>query len=60
MAEKLSAATTVALQQPEVKDKLAVFGLSPMPMTPGQLKAFIGTEIPKWGRMAKEAKIQPE
>ena len=60
VAEKLSAATTVALQQREVKDKLAVFGLSPMPMTPGQLKAFIGTEIPKWGRMAKEAKIQPE
>lgn len=60
VAEKLSAATNLALQQPEVKNKLALFGLSPMPMTPEQLKAFIGSEIPKWTRMAKEAKIQPE
>ena len=60
VAEKLSAATSHALQQPEVKTKLALFGLSPMPMTPEQLKAFIGTEIPKWTRMAREAHIQPE
>ena len=60
VAEKLSAATSLALQQPEVKNKLALFGLSPMPMTPEQLRGFIGTEIPKWSRMAKEAKIQPE
>lgn len=60
VADKLNAATDVALQHPEVKNKLALFGLSPMPMTPERLKSFIGTEIPKWARMAKEAKIQPE
>lgn len=60
VAEKLSAATSLALQQPEVKTKLAIFGLSPMPMTPEQLKVFIGTEIPKWTRMARDAKIQPQ
>lgn len=60
VADKLSAATSLALQQSEVKNKLAIFGLSPMPMSPEQLRGFIGTEIPKWIRMAKEAKIQPE
>ena len=60
VADKLNTATTLALQQPEVKTKLAFFGLSPMPMTAEQLKGFIGTEIPKWTRMAREAKIQPE
>ena len=60
VAEKLSAATGLALQQPDVKTRLAFFGLSPMPMTPEQLKGFISMEIPKWIRMAKEAKIQPE
>lgn len=60
IAEKLSAAVQTALQQAEVKNRLALFGLSPMPMAPEQLKAFIGSEIPKWARMAKDANIQPE
>ena len=60
VADKLSAATQSALQQAEVKNKLAFFGLSPMPMNPEQLRDFIASEIPKWGRMAKEANIKPE
>ena len=60
VAEKLSASIGQALQQPEVKNRLALFGLSPMPMSPDQLRSFINSEIPKWLRMAKEANIQPE
>ena len=60
VADKLGAAVGQALQQSEVKTRLNTFGLSPMPMSPEQLKAFIGKEVPKWVRMAKEANIQPE
>ena len=60
IADKLSAAVAQALQQTEVKNRINTFGLSPMPMSPEQLKAFIGKEVPKWVRMAKEANIQPE
>ena len=60
VSDKLSAAATQALQQPDVKNRLAIFGLSPMPMSPEQLKLFIGTEAPKWTRMIKGANIQPE
>ncbi|MFC5497583.1 Bug family tripartite tricarboxylate transporter substrate binding protein [Caenimonas terrae] len=60
VVDKLNAATTQALKAPEMKDKLAGIGLTPMPMAPEQLKAFIGTEVVKWTRLAREANIQPE
>lgn len=60
IADKLSAAVQLALQQPEVRGRLAFFGLSPMPMAPEALRAFIQSEIPKWARLAKTANIQPE
>ena len=60
VVDKLNAATTQALKQPELKDKLANIGLSPMPMSPPELKTFIGTEIVKWTQIVKDANIQPE
>ena len=60
VVDKLNTATTQALKQPELKDKLAGIGISPMPMAPEQLKTFIGTEITKWTRIVKDANIQPE
>ena len=60
VADKLALHTIQALTQPEVKNRLALFGLSPMPMQPERLKAFMATEIPKWKRLANEANIQPE
>ena len=48
------------LQATDMKDKLARIGLSPMPLSPEQLKGFIGTEITKWTRLVKDANIQPE
>ena len=60
VVDKLNAATTLALKQPELKDRLASIGLSPMPMLPLELKAFIGAEIVKWTQIVKDANIQPE
>ena len=60
VVDKLNAATTQALKQPELKEKLATIGISPMPMAPDQLKTFIGTEIVKWTRIVKDAGIEPE
>ena len=55
-----NSAVAQALQQTESSDKLATIGMTPMPMSPDQLKAFISTEITKWVRLAKDANIQPE
>lgn len=60
VVDRLNGATSSILRQPELTARLATIGLSPMPMSPEQLKAFIGTEITKWQRMVKDANIQPE
>jgi tripartite-type tricarboxylate transporter receptor subunit TctC len=60
VADKLSVAVAQALQSPEIKTRLANFGLSPMPMSPEQLKTFINKEVLKWVRLAKDARMEPQ
>ena len=60
VVDKLNAATTQALKAHDMKERLAQIGLTPMPMAPEPLKGFIGTEIVKWTRLAREANIQAE
>lgn len=60
IADRLSQSMQQALQNAEVKERLASFGLSPMPMGTEQLRAYIPAEVAKWSRLAKAANIQPE
>ena len=60
VVDKLNAATSAALAQPELKARLASIGITPMPMAPEPLKIFIAAEITKWTRLVKDANIQPE
>jgi tripartite-type tricarboxylate transporter receptor subunit TctC len=53
-------ATSKSLQKNEIKDKFALLGTDVAPLDPAQLEAFIKSEIAKWGKMAKEAGIQPQ
>jgi tripartite-type tricarboxylate transporter receptor subunit TctC len=59
-AERLNDAVAKALQDPDLKGRLATIGMSPMPMTTTQFKSFIDAEIVKWVRLAREANVQPE
>jgi tripartite-type tricarboxylate transporter receptor subunit TctC len=58
--EKLQAATLKALAKPEVKDKLALIGMVPAPLNSPETGKFVEAEVAKWGRLVKEAGIQPE
>ena len=60
IVDKLHAATTKALANAEVKEKLAGVGLTPMPMAPADLQKFIVSEITKWTQLTKDAGIEPE
>ena len=60
VVDKLNGMVHQALQQPESRDKLATIGMTPMLMAPDQFKGFIGTEVVKWVRLAKDANVQPE
>ena len=49
-----------SLAKPEVAARFASLGTDVAPMNPGQLAAFIQSEIAKWAKMTKEAGIQPQ
>ena len=42
----------------EMKDKLAVEAIQPMPMSPAQFGQYIAAEIAKWGKVARDRNIQ--
>jgi tripartite-type tricarboxylate transporter receptor subunit TctC len=57
---RLHGATAAALKKPDAAARFATLGTDVGLMDPAQLADFIKSEIAKWGRMAKEAGIQPQ
>src|SRR5262245_5503472 len=57
---RLHGATAAALKKPDAAARFATLGTDVGLMDPAQLAGFIKSEIAKWGRMAKEAGIQPQ
>jgi tripartite-type tricarboxylate transporter receptor subunit TctC len=47
-----------AFAQPEVKKRLAELGFQPVANTPDEYAAYIGAEIPKWGKVVSAAHIR--
>ena len=57
---KLHDAAAKALAKKESIDALAALGVTPAPMGPEELGAYIPAEIKRWAELIKEAGIQPE
>ncbi|HWH41430.1 MAG TPA: tripartite tricarboxylate transporter substrate binding protein [Usitatibacter sp.] len=57
IVERLNAEALKALASPEIKEKLAVLGAEPMPMTPAAFDAFLRTETARMAKVVKAAKI---
>lgn len=55
VVHKLSADMNKVLQSPEVKQRMADIGLSPVGNTPEQFDAYIRAEIPKWAKVVKNS-----
>jgi tripartite-type tricarboxylate transporter receptor subunit TctC len=60
LVKQLNAALNRALQDPEVKDKILSQGNEMGGGTPEQFAALIKSEAPRWGKVVKDAKIEPE
>jgi tripartite-type tricarboxylate transporter receptor subunit TctC len=60
IVQKLQDATLKALAKPEVRDKLAIIGMQAAPLKSADTGKFVQAEVAKWGRLVKEAGIQPE
>lgn len=57
---KLNAEFNRDLNLPDVNKKLTDAGIEPGGGTPAQAAAFLQTEMVKWAKVAKDAKVQPE
>ena len=47
------------VQLPEVQERLSASGAEPVATTPEQFGAYLASEVAKWGRVVKQAKIPP-
>jgi tripartite-type tricarboxylate transporter receptor subunit TctC len=47
------------VQLPEVQERLSASGAEPVASTPEQFGAYLASEVAKWGRVVKQAKIPP-
>jgi tripartite-type tricarboxylate transporter receptor subunit TctC len=57
---KLNADTNAALAHSSVKPRFDDLGATPRGTTPGQLAAFLKSEIDKWGPVIRDARIKVE
>jgi len=57
MVEKLSAAMAQSLKDPEVIKRLAADGSTPVGSAPDQFTAHIKSEMAKWQKLVKDAKL---
>ena len=53
--EKLYAAAAKAINEPAIKDKMLTQGFVPGGMKPEGMQAFVGAEMDKWTKVAKDA-----
>lgn len=63
IVEKLSEALQAALKDPALVARFAELSMAPVEQeraTPAALEAFLKAEIEKWGRIIKQAGIQPQ
>jgi tripartite-type tricarboxylate transporter receptor subunit TctC len=59
VVQKLNAEFRKALEQPDVREKLAIQGVEPEGGTAQEFSAYIAAEVKKWGEVAKAAKVEP-
>lgn len=60
IVDLLSKAIARIVAQPDVKDKLAAFGFSPVGSTPDEFAAFIKADIATWEKTVRDAGIKVE
>jgi tripartite-type tricarboxylate transporter receptor subunit TctC len=58
--DRLNAVLMAYLQRPDVQDRLNGIAIEPLTSTPEQMSAFVVDEIRRWGRVVREAGIEPQ
>ena len=58
--DKLNAAMVATLNEPAIRDKLALQGLDSTPSSPEEFSAFLRAELLKWAKVVKDTGSQPD
>jgi tripartite-type tricarboxylate transporter receptor subunit TctC len=57
---RLNREINAGLADPGVKARLADVAATPLPLAPEEAAAYVASEIDKWGKVIREAKIKVE
>ena len=60
IVNRLSQELAKVAQQPALRERFAPQGVELAPTTPEEFAAIIKTEIPKWGKVLRDANVAPE
>jgi tripartite-type tricarboxylate transporter receptor subunit TctC len=58
IVDKLSSAAGAAMRRPEIKERLAQFGIDPVGSTSAEFTAFLKNEVAKWAKVIKDANVK--
>jgi tripartite-type tricarboxylate transporter receptor subunit TctC len=60
VVQRLNAEFVKALQQPDLRQRLASQGAEPLTSTPAEFSAYLRAEIDKWATVVKTAGMKPD
>lgn len=60
IVNRVNAGINNVLQQPEMKERFQVLGVTPIISTPESLTAYLKSEIARWGKIIREMGLKPE
>ena len=58
IVDKLSGAAGAAMRRPEIKERLAQFGIDPVGSTSAEFTVFLKNEVAKWSKVIKDANVK--
>ena len=58
IVDKLSRAAGAAMRRPEIKERLAQFGIDPVGSTSAEFTVFLKSEVAKWSKVIKDSNVK--
>ena len=58
--EKLRTEVAIAMNHASLKERLAALSIEPPTMSPTQFQAYVGNEVKRWNKVARDANIRVE
>ena len=60
IVERLAREVKIAMDKPQVRERMAKMGVEPVPGTPAEFRKFMAKEFQAYGEMVRLAGVQPE